>query len=59
MGQVLHAETIGDEGKAVDTADDQHAPDRVIAKLVTENAQLRELVIQLTRIAIRNVTDRK
>jgi hypothetical protein len=33
--------------------------DRVIERLLTENAQLRDLVIQLTRIAMRNVVDRK
>jgi hypothetical protein len=28
-----------------------------IGKLLEENAQLRELVIQLTKIAIKNITD--
>ncbi len=28
-----------------------------ISKLLEENAQLRELVIQLTKIAIKNITD--
>jgi hypothetical protein len=32
--------------------------DRVIERLLEENAQLRDLVTQLTRIAIRNVVER-
>jgi hypothetical protein len=32
--------------------------DRVIERLLEENAQLRELVVQLTRIAVRNVVER-
>lgn len=32
---------------------------RAIDKLQEENAQLRELVIQLTNIAVRNALDRK
>lgn len=55
MGRILPTKTIGDELKTV--GDD--ACDRAIDKLVTENAELRELVIQLTRIALRNVMDRK
>lgn len=56
MGQTLPNATIGDKHKVVG---DEHASDLAIEKLVTENAQLRELVIQLTRIAIRNAMDRK
>lgn len=56
MGHALPTKTIGDEHKAVG---DEHASDQAIEKLATENAQLRELVIQLTRIALRNVMDRK
>lgn len=33
--------------------------DRVIEKLMTENAQLRGLVIELTRIVVRNAIERK
>jgi hypothetical protein len=32
--------------------------DRVIERLLVENAQLRDLVAQLTRIAVRNVVER-
>jgi len=33
--------------------------DRVIEKLLAENAQLRELVIELTRLVVRNAIERK
>lgn len=56
MGYLLPSKTTGNGHK---TVDDERASDREIEKLVTENAQLRELVIQLTRIALRNVMERK
>ena len=33
--------------------------DRVIEKLLAENAQLRDLVVQLSRIVVRSVVDRQ
>ena len=59
MGQTLPLKAISEHlDRPVDRVEDRPV-DRVIERLLAENSQLRDLVIQLTRIAMRNVVDRK